>query len=97
MFPFTPSYVKQANLYLEEGARLLAYRRDIVSQATIDSVQQAILALKLSLKSRDKSTVETAMRDLDNACRELAPPLRNGSWRENVEVFVVAISIALGD
>jgi hypothetical protein len=36
------------------------------------------------------------MRSLDDACRDLAPPLRNGSWRENVEVFVVAISIALG-
>lgn len=96
MFPFTPSHVKQANLYLEEAAKLLAYRRDIVTQSTIDAVQQCISALKLSLQSKDKAAIEGAMRNLDDACRDLAPPLRNGSWRENVEVFVVAISIALG-
>jgi len=49
MFPFTPSHVKQANLYLEEAAKLVAYRRDIVTQNTIDAVQQCISALKLSL------------------------------------------------
>ena len=96
MFPFTPSHVKQANLYLEEAAKLVAYRRDIVTQNTIDAVQQCISALKLSLQSKDKAAIEGAMRNLDDACRDLAPPLRNGSWRENVEVFVVAISIALG-
>ncbi len=96
MFPFTPKHLDQAGLYLREAAKLIAYRKDVVTAEVIQSVQSAMKALEEAIRGRDKTHVEECMQQLDNACRGLQPPLHDGGWRENVEVFVVAISIALG-
>lgn len=96
MFPFTPRYVSQARLYIREASKLLSYRKDIVSSEITREVEVAILALKDSLSLRDKAATEAKMNELEQVCGKLQPPLRDGSWRENVEVFIVAISIALG-
>jgi signal peptidase I len=96
MFPFTPKHVEQARLYLKEAERLLAYRKDVVTPQIVDEVTRERAALADAIKTGDKQTVEAHMQRLDDVCRKLQPPLRDGGWRENVEVFVVAISIALG-
>lgn len=96
MFPFTPKHLDQARLYLREAAKLVAYRKDVVSEAILAEVNTEMEALEAAITKREKGPVETQMQRLDDACRKLQPPLRDGSWRENVEVFVVAISIALG-
>jgi len=96
MFPFTPKHIEQARLYLRESAKLVAYRKDITSPQVLEAVEAETEALKAAIKTRDKATVEAQMERLDNACRHLQPNHQHSSWRENVEVFVVAISIALG-
>ena len=96
MFPFTPKHLEQARLYLREADRLVAYRKDIVPESILADVKAAIEALHAAINVGDKVTVESNMQLLDDACRKLQPPLRDGSWRENVETFVVAITIALG-
>ena len=96
MFPFTPKHLEQARLYLREAAKLVAYRKDIVPEGVLEEVGREMTALENAISSRDKVTIEGQMQRLDEACRKLQPPLRDGGWRENVEVFVVAISIALG-
>ncbi len=96
MFPFTPKHLDQARLYLREAAKLVAYRRDVVSEGVLSEVHSEMAALTAAIKSKDKKVIESCMERLDNACRKLQPPLRDSGWRENVEVFVVAISIALG-
>ncbi len=96
MFPFTPKHLEQARLYLREAAKLVAYRKDIVPEGVLEEVSREMMALENAIASRDKVTIESQMQRLDEACRKLQPPLRDGGWRENVEVFVVAISIALG-
>ncbi|MEK0445855.1 MAG: Signal peptidase [Verrucomicrobiota bacterium] len=96
MFPFTPRYVHQARLYLREASKLLAYRKDIVSSQIVEEVDSAIRSLKESVRTRDRADVEAKMAALDQVCGKLQPPLREGGLKENVEVFIVAISIALG-
>ncbi|NBV85541.1 MAG: signal peptidase I [Verrucomicrobia bacterium] len=96
MFPFTPKYIEQAKLYLRESGKLLAYRKDVVSAGVLESVKAEMEALKALLKTRDKAAVEAQMERLDQACRGLQAGHPPSAWRENVEVFVVAISIALG-
>ncbi len=96
MFPFTPKYIEQAKLYLRESAKLLAYRKDVVSAEVVESVKNEMEALKTVLKTRDKAAVETQMERLDHTCRALQTNQAPSALRENVEVFVVAISIALG-
>jgi signal peptidase I len=96
MFLFTPKHLDQARIYLREAAKLVAYRKDVVSETVLAEVHAEMQALEAAIKTREKGPVETHMQRLDEACRKLQPPLRDGGWRENVEVFVVAISIALG-
>jgi signal peptidase I len=96
MFFFTPKHVQKARLYQQEAQRLLSYRRDIVSENTVQEVETAIAELAQRIQQGDQAPMEAAMQNLDDVCRKLAPPIRDGGWRENVETFVVAISIALG-
>lgn len=96
MFPFTPKHISQARLYVREASKLLAYRRDITPGEVRSEVEFEIQALRALILKGNKDSLEAQMQRLDEVCRKLQPPLRDGGWRENVEVFVVAISIALG-
>ena len=97
MFPFTPKHLSQARLYIREASKLVSYRKDISPCEVIAEVEGEIEALKKLVSAKDASApVEAQMRRLDDVCRKLHPPLRDGGWKENVEVFLVAISIALG-
>ncbi|MEY2600658.1 MAG: signal peptidase, partial [Verrucomicrobiota bacterium] len=96
MFPFTPKHVSQAKLYLREAAKLVAYRKDIAPAPVLNEVRQSIDALRSALSASDRETIQLKMTELDQVCAKLHPPLRDGSWKENVEVFIVAITVALG-
>ncbi|MGV3533270.1 MAG: signal peptidase I [Chthoniobacteraceae bacterium] len=95
MFFITPRYVKHGNQFARDARKLLAYKRDLVSQETIGEVEDEILALEAAVKSRDKSAVESRAQRLDKVCGKLTKPQTDSGWRENVEVFLVAIIIAL--
>jgi signal peptidase I len=97
MFLFTPKHLSQAKLYIREASKLVAYRKDIAPAELIAEIEGEIQRLKeLAAKKAAAAAVEGQMQRLDEVCRKLHPPLRDGGWRENVEVFLVAISIALG-
>jgi signal peptidase I len=97
MFPFTPKHLSQARLYIREASKLVAYRKDIAPREVIAEIEGEIQALKeLANAKAAAAPVEAQMQRLDDSCRKLHPPLRDGGWKENVEVFLVAISIALG-
>jgi signal peptidase I len=97
MFPFTPKHLSQARLYIREASKLVAYRKDISPAEVIAEIEGEIQALKdLAGSKAATAPVEAQMQRLDEVCRKLHPPLRDGGWKENVEVFLVAISIALG-
>jgi signal peptidase I len=96
MVLFTPRHVSQAKLYLKEASKLLAYRRDTVSPEVVQEVENAIHRLRDIHRSESEEVVQKAMNDLDQICGKLQPPSPHTGWRENVEVFIVAITIALG-
>ena len=97
MFLFTPKHLSQARLYIREAAKLVAYRKDISPADLIAEIEGEIQTLKQLVADKAAAgPVESQMRRLDEVCRKLQPPLRDGGWKENVEVFLVAISIALG-
>ena len=96
MLFFTPQYIKQAKLYIREAQKLIAYRIDITPPETISAIRDSIRSLQESLTNPNKEIVETGMKKLDEICGTLNPPITNGTWRENVEILIVAITIALG-
>ena len=95
MFFFTPRYIKQGRQFVKDARKLIAYKRDLVTEEVVADVEREITHLEQAISSRDKAAVEAQMHRLDQACGQLTKPVSDPGWRENVEVFLVAIVIAL--
>ncbi|MEQ1859671.1 MAG: signal peptidase I [Chthoniobacteraceae bacterium] len=96
MFFLTPRYIKIGRQFVKDAKKLLAYKRDLVTPEVIAEVETEIAALATAVKKRDRAGVEKQAGVLDNVCGKLTQPHADAWWRENVEVFLVAIVVALG-
>ncbi len=93
---FLPKHVKQGRQLLKDATKLLAYKRDIWSDATVADYTAQLQRLDAAVKLRDEHGIEDSARKLDAICAANLPPPTNAWLAENVEVFLVAIVIALG-
>ncbi len=96
MFPFTPRHVKLGRQFVKDARKLLAYKRDLVTEEVIAEVNQEIDKLDAVVKTSDREAIEAQATVLDKVCGKLTKPEPDAWWRENVEVFLVAIVVALG-
>lgn len=96
MFFLTPRYIKQGRQFVKDAKKLLAYKRDLVSADVVAEVEGEIAKLASLVKDRDKGAIEAQAVALDKVCGKLTKPLPDAGIRENVEVFLVAIVVALG-
>jgi len=95
MLFFTPSYVRHGRQFIKDARKLVAFKRDLVSDEVILGVQREISHLELAVDSKDKNAIEAQMKRLDESCGKLTKPVEEAGLRENVEVVIVAIVIAL--
>src|SRR5258708_305481 len=95
MFFLTPTHVKHGRQFIKDARKLIAYKRDLVGDEVIGDVEREIAHLEHAVAGRDPHTIETQMDRLNEACGKLTRPAPNAGIRENVEVFLVAIVIAL--
>ena len=95
MFPFTPSHIKHGRQFIKDARKLVAYKRDLVSEETVEEVNREIAHLEHAVAKKDRNEIGEQMKRLDEACGKLTKPTEDAAWRENVEVFLVAIVIAL--
>ncbi len=93
---FQPRYIKRAKDLLHGARKLLRYRKDLLNEETIEQLSGKINGLKDAIGTRDRSTTEKAMQQVDQACVAIMPPYKHREFRDNVEVFLVAIVIAAG-
>ncbi len=95
MFFLTPRHVKHGRQFVKDARKLIAYKRDLVSDEVITDVEREITHLEHAVEKRDQGEIESQMERLNTACNKLTKPLPNAYLRENVEVFLVAIVVAL--
>jgi len=93
---FAPAYIKEARLVLKNARKLLHYKRDLLSEANLAAFQATIVRLEGAIKDSDRPAVEAAAREIDKQWSQYLPPAADAGWRENCEVFLVAIVIAIG-
>jgi signal peptidase I len=93
---FAPRYVKDGNAVLRHSRKLLHYKRDVLSEISIVDLETQMRTLRNALKSRDRGTAAATMEALDAQWSRHVPPVKDAGWRENCEVFLVAIVVALG-
>lgn len=77
--------------------KLLNHQRDILSpqaraalQGAMDDIGTAITA------GADKAALEKQMENLENSANKWLKPYPNAAWRENIEVLLVALTVAMG-
>ena len=93
---FTPRYVKHSKLLVRHAQKYLRYKRDILEPASYDLIAGDVRRLKAALKQRDRAQIESHAEALDAKLHELMPVTWESHWRENVEVILVAIVVAVG-
>lgn len=93
---FAPKHVRQGRQFVKDARKLLAYKRDVWTAAQVADFESGIGELEVAVKGGGKDQVENAAKSLDTMCGKNLPPVQDAGWRENCEVFLVAIVVALG-
>lgn len=93
---FTPRHVKNGHELLKGIQKLLAYQRDILRPDDLSAVEGAIGKLSEALHSRSQERIEAVTKEIDEVITRVFPASPNQAIRENCEVFLVAIVIAIG-
>ena len=93
---FTPRYLKNGQEMLHGARKMLAYKRDLLPPGDLQQVEGQITRLQEALRQRSRPAVEAASHALDSFFGERFPAPKHPELRENCEVFLVAIVIALG-
>src|SRR3981189_3351014 len=93
---FTSRYVKHSKLLLRHAQKYLRYKRDVLDTETYDAVGADVRRLHAALRQRDRKQIESRAEELDAKLHELTPVTWESHWRENWEVILVAIVVAVG-
>src|SRR5438552_67151 len=93
---FTLRYVKHSKLLLRHAQKYLRYKRDVLDAETYDAVAADIRRLHAALRQHDRKQIEGRAEELDAKLHQLTPVTWESHWRENCEVILVAIVVAIG-
>lgn len=96
MFLFTPRHIKEGKQYRHALKRLIHYKEDILSAKDLQTLRDLLGKMQDALKSRKRESIYAVRDEIEKSVGKIAPPQKDAGWRENVEVFLVAIVIAAG-
>ncbi|HEY3899451.1 MAG TPA: signal peptidase I [Chthoniobacter sp.] len=92
---FLPKAVKQGRQFAKDARKLLDYKRDLWNERAVAEFEGGIQELESACQERNEAKIETTARALNAQCTSLLPKVDDVAWRENCEVFLVAIVVAL--
>src|SRR3989442_5669433 len=93
---FTPRHIKHSKLLLRHAQKYVRYKRDVLDASTSDEIDAGIRRLQAALRQRDRNQIEGRAEELDAKLHQLTPVTWESHWRENCEVILVAIVVAIG-
>src|SRR5215467_5591122 len=93
---FTPRHIKHSRLLLRHARKYLRYKRDLLNVPDNEEVVTEIKGLQQALRQRDRENIHSAAEALDRSLHRLTPVTWESHWRENCEVILVAIIVAVG-
>ena len=94
---FLSKTVRQATAMRHHVLKLLNHQRDILSPQAIEAVQTAMTGCQKAVaEGADPPALEKQMENLEKAANKWLKPYPNAAWRENVEVLLVALAVAMG-
>src|SRR5216117_2009979 len=93
---FTSRHVKHSRLLLRHARKYLRYKDDRLSASDREQIVAEMKSLREALRDRDREKIESAATTLDRSLHRLTPVTWESHWRENCEVILVAIVVAVG-
>src|SRR5881394_674289 len=93
---FTSRYVKHSRLLLRHAQKYLRYKKDLLSASSREEIVTGIDSLRTALRERDHERIQDRAETLDKTLHKLTPVSWESHWRENCEVILVAIVVAVG-
>lgn len=93
---FKSRAIKHSQLLVRHAEKYLRYKRDILSEAEREEIAAGIASLKDALREKDNDRIHSAAQSLDEKLHKLTPVTWEAQWRENVEVILVALVVAVG-
>jgi len=94
---FKPRWKKEALGLLKGAKKFLHYKRDLLTQDRIDEIESRRADLKAAIKAKDLDAVKEASKQVRKTCENSLAHYKSPTWlEENIEVFWVAIVVALG-
>jgi len=94
---FLSKRVRHASAMRRHVWKILSHQRDVLPAQAIEAVQAAITGCQRAVaEGADNDTLEREMEHLEKAANKWLKPYPNPAWRENVEVLLVALAVAMG-
>ena len=93
---FTSRHVKHSRLLLRHARKYLRYKDDRLSASDREQIVAEMKSLREALRDRDRAKVHSTADTLDKTLHRLTPVTWESHWRENCEVILVAIVVAVG-
>lgn len=94
---FAPKWKKEAKLLYKGSKKFLNYKRDLLADDRIADIESKRADLLTAMKGSDQKACTAAENLLKRSCDRSLSGFRGQTWfEENIEVFFVAIVIALG-
>src|SRR5436190_9368231 len=89
--------VRHATAMRKHVQKLLNHQRDILSPQAIQAIEGGVSALQRAvMQGSAREALEKQMENLEKAANDWLKPYPNAAWRENIEVLLVALTIAMG-
>src|SRR2546423_4586576 len=93
---FTSSTVRQGNAMRKHVQKILDSQRDILQPNAVQNVSTALADLRTALVSGvAKTALLERMENLEKVANNWLKPYPNAAWRENIEVLLVALTVAM--
>jgi signal peptidase I len=94
---FLSSTVRHATAMVGHVEKLLNHQRDVLAPEVVTSVRMAIRDLKRAVnEDAEQPEIVKLMENLEGTAEKYLKPYPNAAWRENFEVLLVALAVAMG-
>src|SRR6516225_6996952 len=93
---FTPKYLEEGRALAKVAQKVINYRKDVARSEDLERLQEKLDGLRAALKTRSNEKVRMAEKPLLAIMGKVQPIRDHQGIRENVELVVVAIVLALG-
>jgi signal peptidase I len=75
--------------------KILHHQRDLLSPDAINAVDGDIAAVRAACRAGDKKVIHDTLAKLEKSANKWLKPYPHAAWRENIEVALVAIAVAM--